>query len=129
MFRKPRVNPFAAAPVPMLADIAQRVTAASDLTPTRKRDLVSALRPLAKLAGRELADISADLSVIRDLLDAFNPPSAGITQKTLSNLRSDISGAIAAAGLPRLKTAKVPLSAAWRQLLTLIEDRRTREGL
>jgi integrase len=129
MFSKPLVNPFAVAIVPTLADIAKRVMAANDLTPTRQRDLLSALRRLAKLAGRELTDIVADMSTIRELLGGINLARAGIVQKTLSNLRSDIAAAIAVAGLPRLKTAKVPLSAEWCQLRALIEDRRTREGL
>jgi integrase len=129
MFLKPLANPFAAATVPTMADIAERVTAASDLTLTRQRDLLSALRRLAKLTGRNLGDIPADMSVIRGLLDAINPPSTGITQKTVSNLRSDLAAAMAAAGLLRLKTARVPLTTEWRQLHSLVDDRRTREGL
>src|SRR5262245_48350571 len=96
---KPLTNPFAVATVPTMADIAERIMGASDHTPTRQRDLRSGLRRLGKLTERALADIPADMSVIRDLLAAINPPSSGITQKTVTNLRSDLAAAMAAAGL------------------------------
>jgi integrase len=101
-----------------LQPVLDRVAANPELTPTRKRDLASAVRIYAKLVGQPPAAIPLDLSAIRQHLDRMVPARAAISPKRWANLRSDLAAAIAASGLqPILTTAGVGLDAAWRPLM------------
>src|SRR5688572_7058224 len=123
------INPFALPSRVTLADVAEQV-ANSSLSPTRKRDCLSALRRVADLLEQDLAALPTDVGYLRDRLASLNPASLGLSRHTWSNLRSNLFRAIEASGLqPVLRTAKTPLAEPWRDLYTRIPDRRIREGL
>jgi hypothetical protein len=62
---------------PTLQDVFDAVDALDTLKPTRKRDMLSALRRFAKLTDRSLADCSLDMKEIRkDLADMTSGPGA-----------------------------------------------------
>ena len=71
----------------------------TDLSPTRIRDLTSAITCFCGLIEQEPDGIPLDLAWIRDKLNAINPVANGISAKRLANIRSDLFAAIAASGL------------------------------
>jgi integrase len=128
---RPRVfiNPFVQPAVPTLADVAQQI-AASTLKPTRKRDYLSALRRIGELLDQPLSNLLADPMVLRERLETVAPALSRLTPKTRANLRSNLLGALEAAGFSRvLRTAKIPITPEWEALAQSLPDRRFREGL
>jgi integrase len=112
-----------------LQTVLERVRAHKRLSPTRKRDLCSAVTSVAKLIGKPPAAIPLDLEVIRQALDSIRPARARISAKRWANLRSDLVAAIAASGLrPMLRTAGLELDDEWSRLLATTEPR-IRHGL
>jgi hypothetical protein len=82
------------------------------------------------LLAEEPAHIPLDLPAISARLGAVNPVAAGLTPKTVANLRSDLLAAVKASGLkPVERSAKTPLSAAWSNLMAQLSDKRAHIGL
>jgi hypothetical protein len=92
-------------------------------------DLVSAVTAYGKLLDKQPGAIPLDLADIRATLDRLVPAEAQVSAKRWSNLRSDHAAAIATSGLVGMvKTADVPLAAAWEELLAGMSQR-IRAGL
>jgi hypothetical protein len=102
----------------------------ASLSPTRRKDLRSAVLSYAALIDSSPPHVSLDLAAIRSVLDLMVPIQAKISRKRWANLRSDLSAAIAASGLVQmLKTSTVELSESWVSLLAKAQDRKMRDGL
>jgi hypothetical protein len=134
MNRKRRQNPRKPRPpVPLtLAAVLAAVEHDGQLTGTRRRDVVSAVKRVATLLGDEPAAISLDMATISARLAAINPVAVGITTKRFANIRSDFLAAIKTAGLMPVKvksTGKPVLSAAWVDLFARLSGRRAHIGL
>jgi hypothetical protein len=101
-----------------LQTVLDRLVGTGGLSPSRKRDLRSAVTSFAKLQGQPPAAVPLDLADIRQALDRMVPARAQISAKRWANLRSDLAAAIDAAGMqPMLRTAGIELDHAWRRLL------------
>ena len=101
-----------------LQTVLDRLSRHRGLTPSRQRDLRSAVTSFAKLNDQPPAAIPLDLGAIRHSLDKIVPARAKISRKRWANLRSDLAAAIDAAGLrPMLKTTGIELDQTWRPLL------------
>ena len=112
-----------------LQPVLDRLAGNAGLSPTRKRDLCSAVVSFAKLMGQPPAATLLDLADIRRTLDRMVPARAQISPKRWANLRSDLANAIDASGLrPMLKTAGLDLDEDWSRLLAPA-DQRIRHGL
>jgi integrase len=123
------INPFVQPAVPTLADVDQHI-AASTLKPTRQRDYLSALRRVGDLLDQPLSNLPADPKILRERLEAVAPALSRLTPKTRANLRSNLLGALEAAGVSQvLRTAKIPATPEWEALAQCLPDRRFREGL
>jgi integrase len=123
------LQPTAAAPA-TLKDVFDRLTAAPELSDSRKRDLRSALSSYAKLMGEPLHAIRLDLGHIRNKLDHTMPAQVRVSRKRWSNLRSDLGAAIAASGLhPILSTSALPVNDEWQTLLGGCADKGVASGL
>jgi integrase len=121
----------AAKPV-TLAGVLAALERETNLTATRRRDLVSAVKRVAILLGDEPAAIVLDMPVISGLLAAVNPVAVGITSKRFANIRSDFLAAVKAAGLMPVKVksgGKPGLSPAWVDLFARLSGRRAHIGL
>jgi len=113
-----------------LQDVLDRLALLDGLSHARRRDLRSAVKCFAKLAGVPPGAIPLDLATIRQTLDGMVPAQAKVSAKRWANRRSDLAAALAACGLmPMLKTAKVELEPAWAALLEPVTDRAIRSGL
>jgi integrase len=110
-------RPVTAAPA-TLQTVLDRLAGDPAFSATRKRDARSAVTCLSKLMGQPPAAIPLDLADIRQILDHTEPAWAKISRKRWQNIRSGVTGAIAASGLrPMLKTADCRLDSAWTRLL------------
>jgi integrase len=113
-----------------LQDVLDGVANNASLSPTRRRDLRSAVLSYAALIDSSPPYVSLDLAAIRSVLDLMVPIQAKMSRKRWANLRSDLSAAIAASGLrPMLKTSNAELSESWASLLGKAPDRKMRDGL
>ena len=115
---------------PSLADVDRAIANNGSLSPTRRRDLRSAISRVAALLGEDPARLPLDLAAIAGRLAAINPVAAGLTPKTLSNIRSDLLAAVRTSGLqPVLASSKAALSPPWADLLARLPAKRARIGL
>jgi integrase len=100
------------------------------LSDTRKRDLRSSIVIYGKIVDMPLSEIPLDLAVIRETMDGVVPLQAKVSRKRWTNLRSDLTAAIAESGLlPMLKTADLKLSADWEALFEATKDKKITNGL
>ena len=88
----------------------------ANLTPTQKRDQVSAVKTLARLLGATPGEIDADPGRLRKRLETIAPEALGLSRGRWSNIRSLIGKALALARpvLPGRQTA--PLLREWEAL-------------
>lgn len=101
----------------MFADLIAKLQADTTLTPGRQRDLVSAIRRTAKALGRAPETIPADPTWLRPRIERIVPAAIGLTQKSWSNVRSDLQAALAHLGITkRPVNRKWHLSPAWTPL-------------
>lgn len=61
-----------------LAWVRDRISARVDLPDLARRDMLSALRTLARVAGRPLDTIPARVPNLRDLLESVRPAGHGV---------------------------------------------------
>ncbi|WP_198031985.1 site-specific integrase [Bradyrhizobium sp. Ec3.3] len=110
--------------------VLERLAADPALSPTRRRDLRSAITTYAKLTDRAPNSITLDFGEIRETFDRIVPAAAKVSRKRWANLRSDLLTAIGASGLrPILRTSKLPLDPAWTDLYSRITRPKARNGL
>ena len=101
------------APRKTLADVLAAVDRSTALSPTRLRDLRSAVMRVANLLGNVPGRIALDLPAIATSLAAVSPVAAGMTTKRFANIRSDFLAAVKASGLmPIGAVAQGPLGAS-----------------
>src|ERR1700693_33540 len=76
-----------------LRDVLNVVEGSDALSVTRRRDLRSAVMRVASLLGDEPARVPLDLPAISARLAAVSPIAAGLTSKSISNVRSNFLAA------------------------------------
>ncbi|NQV79367.1 MAG: site-specific integrase [Alphaproteobacteria bacterium] len=113
-----------------LADAIECISRADDLTPTRQRDLISAVRRIAGILDRPAEQLPARLVDLKQGLNGVHPEQLNppISPKTWANLRSNLVAALRAAGANERKPRK-PLTSPWKELAGLLRDKRLRDGL
>jgi hypothetical protein len=106
------------------------VERSTTLSPTRLRDLRSAVIRVADLLANFPGRIALDLPTISARLAAISPVAAGMTTKRFANIRSDFLAAVKASGLmPIGPWHKGPLDPAWRELFARLSRKRAHLGL
>lgn len=102
---------------PMFADVIALVETDSELSPTRKRDILSGLRRIAKALGRPPEDVPADVHWLRSRLAHLSPAAIGLSPKSWSNAISDArAGLIRFGVVERRISRKSALSPEWKIL-------------
>lgn len=102
-----------------LGDVLKALDGHKAFSETRLRDLRSAIRRVASLVGDDPARIALDLPAISAKLATVSPAAAGLTGKSLSNIRSNFMAGLKASGLKSIqRSAKQPLSARWNELIS-----------
>lgn len=106
-----------AAPTPMFADIITRLDGDSELSSTRKRDLISGLRRVAKALSRAPEEVPADPKWLQPRLTKVMPAALGLSEKGWQNARSDSRAAMAWAGIVKTRNRHInDLDTQWRTL-------------
>jgi integrase len=132
MTKQPQMKrPATRAPAPAsLAQVIEALEAHNSLSPTRLRDLRSAVNRVAGLLHEEPPAIQLDLPAIASKLATVNPIAEGLTPKSLANIRSDFLAAVRASGLkPVERKSRTPLSPAWTEMMATLSQRRAHIGL
>jgi integrase len=113
-----------------LADVLAMVIAAG-LTPTRSRDMISAIKRFCEIAGRTPSSLPAEARALRLELRKIRPAAFGISAKTFGNLRSLLAAALQLAGvLDDMARGSARQHPSWASLLQAIgPDRRLADGL
>jgi integrase len=111
-----------------LADVIATLQTNNTLSATRRRDLRSAVNRVATLLACGPSDIELDLGAISARLAAISPLAAGMTAKTLANVRSDFLAAVKATGLMPV-TMAAALTPSWANLFRRRTGRRAHIGL
>src|SRR5215472_12083335 len=110
---------------PTLADVIARLEADASLTPSRRRDLKSAVLRMSEITGVDPRVTPASLRFMRPLINAVRPAKYNLTPKTWANLRSNFRAAVvhAAPRQPRRSDAK------WLRLRAALPTGRMKKGL
>lgn len=77
-----------------LADVLQTIELHSDLSPTRKRDLCSDLKTLAKWLDRPLSAIKVDTPDLRNRLSKLHHVQLGVSEKRFKNVCAGLKASI-----------------------------------
>jgi integrase len=127
---KPRPGLLGSAATANLDDVLFAIGARPDLPETRRRDLRSAVKRVASLIGDDPARIPLELRSIAAKLASLSPAAFGLSTKSFSNIRSNFLAAVKASGPHSAhRSARVPLSPAWQDLLQELSTRRAHLGL
>ena len=84
--------------VATLADVLSLLDQA-ELTATRRRDMVSAVKRVCAMAGTPPASVPAEPPLLRGMLSRIRPAAHGISAKSYSNLRSLLTAALQLVGV------------------------------
>lgn len=123
-------NPLISAAEKTLADVVAELQQDTILIPTRRRDLISAVRRMAKLLNRDPAMVPARISAIHNEIDQLHPLTAGVSKKSIQNIKSDTLVAFRHLGICQsTRHMADQLSPPWQLLRAALPDRNMRRGL
>jgi hypothetical protein len=106
------------------ADVIEQIQAMDHLTKSRRRDLTSALRAMAKFFDLSPETVPANMNWIRQRLRQFHHKQVGVSEKYLANIKSTITAALKLTGANNKKTDWQPImSNAFEDLYSRIPDR------
>lgn len=121
---KTSVSPFVAKDARMLDSVMAQLSGMEDLSPTRCRDLKSALNSLARMIGRSPGEIPANINWLYIRVRKIIPAQHSITKKRLANIKSDALKALELTGCSRKRSDWLaPVSPGWSDLLGKIENK------
>ncbi len=111
------------ADAPMLADAIARIVNDRQLSETRRRDMASALRSIARALGRPPAILPASAHWLQPRLERVHPEQLGVSAKRWRNIASDAIAALRHLGLARqvARSRSESLPSAWAALAASIE--------
>jgi len=124
---KAEFSPFVADDKLVLKDVIERLDEDNDLSPTRRRDLKSAIRAIARLVGGQLETTPANINWLQVRLRHVHPAQHGMSKKRFQNIRCDALKALELAGASRdRKDWLRDPSPEWLRLLDLATDKHDR---
>lgn len=110
-----------------LAEVLADLDRDESLSPTRRRDLRSAIRRFCVLCDRDPARVPASITEIRGAINGLTAGKAGLSTKTCQNLRANLLAALrlGVTTAPR----RTPLAPAWQDLYDRLPNKRMTSGL
>jgi integrase len=113
-----------------LFDLIDKIAADDSITLKRRQDISSAVRAMAKVINKPLAECPADPGFLAARLNGFSPASADLTAPRWANIQSLVRYALKQAGLLKVPGRyREPLTPAWAILFAEVGDRRIIRGL
>lgn len=107
------VNPA----TPSLAEVLAHVQASPDLSPTRRRDLASGLRRVARAIGSPIEEAPADPIWLRPRIARVAPAAIRLSEKSWVNAVSDARAAMVHFGIvERRQAPRLRLTPEWQNL-------------
>ena len=118
-------KPLNTAPAPKtFSDVMERIREMDELSKSRRRDIISALRSMAKFFGLRPEEVPANTNWLRHRLRQFHPKQVGITEKYLANVKSAVLAALKLTGSNNVHTAwQPPMNTAFQTLYDAVPDR------
>jgi integrase len=110
------------APKPNLADLLAMI-ASKDLAHTKRRDMLSSVRVVARLLGEPPELVPLDVKYLRRRLEELAPESFGIKRTSWRNIRSRFGQSLQLASPMMPSAQRTPISPAWRALLDSLSTR------
>lgn len=95
--------------------VLSRLSADASLSVNRRRDLMSAVRLVARALGEPPSHVPADAKLIRRRLSKL-PPEQGRARKTRANILAGAAAAFAHVGVTAKRSRLLPLSTEWQLL-------------
>ena len=125
--KKPAISPFVSEEQLFLRDVIERLDGVSDLSLTRRRDLKSDIRAVARLIGGTLETTPANINWLHVRLRRVHPAQHGITKKRFQNIKSGALRALELTGASRDRKdwLREP-SPEWVRLLDMVADKHDR---
>ena len=106
---------------PTFATLADQIAEDRDLSPTRRRDMLSGIARVAQALGSPTTDIPCNGRWLQPRLARITPAQLGVTPKTWANSLSNLRSAMAHAGLVEHRKRRIgDLSPEWRALWTQV---------
>ncbi|MEQ9640309.1 MAG: site-specific integrase [Alphaproteobacteria bacterium] len=107
-----------------LAEAIERIMADAELAATRRRDLASALRTIARALGRPPQILPASVHWLRPRLERLHHEQLGLSAKRLRNVVSDATAALRHLGLAQqvARDNVKPLSPQWMSMAAAVRD-------
>ena len=97
------VSTFVAPETHMLNSVITQIDGTADLTPTRLRDLKSALNTIARLSDKVPNRVPANVNWLSIRLRHVSPAAHNMSAKRFKNIKSDAIRALALAGCSRAR--------------------------
>ena len=117
-------SPFVAEDQLFLSEVIERLDKNQDITPTRRRDLKSAIRALARLVNGALDTTPANINWLHVRLRQVHPAQHGISKKRFQNIKSDALKALELTGASRERKDWLSQpSSDWQELLEQIPNK------
>jgi integrase len=110
-----------------LADVLSDLERDTSLSPTRRRDLRSAVRRFCDLVDRDPARVPASIAAVQGAVNGLTSGGTGVSPKTHQNLRANLLAALRHGNATALRS--VPLTAQWQSLHELLPNKRMTSGL
>lgn len=109
-----------------LADALAQLEADTTLSPSRKRDLRSAITRTANWLNRAPAALPTDAAALRTHLVTLHPAHVGISAKSLGNVKANLTRALQHTGhLPKDTLNDVNLLPQWQELFAQLSQNQT----
>ncbi|OAN77937.1 hypothetical protein A8B81_15000 [Sulfitobacter pontiacus] len=105
--------PFDQTKTHSLADVINKLQALPTLPDTKRRDLISAITRTTKFLNRAPADLPTDAPSLRTILETIHPAQAGISAKSLANVKSNLAKALQVTRFMPRDLPQANRSAAW----------------
>ncbi len=99
-----------------LAQVRERIRDDGSLPRYRRIAIRCNLNCLARLLGEDLADLPADLAVLRPRIEKLHHIQLGVSRHRLSNVRGDLLLALSRMGHPVLRSTQMRLAPCWSVL-------------
>jgi integrase len=113
-----------------LAAVVKKIIEDDHLSPTRKRDMISAINQTCRMIGRDPKHMTSDIQVLKAAFNTVHPSQHGISRKTLQNIKSNLLAAIRhATGDDASKSDRQKLTPVWQELIDRLPNRRFRAAL
>lgn len=109
---------------PTFADVIDAIVGMQDLARTRRRDLISALKTMARFIAREVEHVPANTEWLRQRLRQTHPRQLRVSEKHFQNVKSAVLSALRMTVSNNKRHAAFPeMAAAFQCLFEAVPDR------